>query len=106
VHCIVTGGGLAPHGDRWISSRQKYLFPVRVLSDLLYWFGVNVTVLGEGYRNRSMGKRGSCGRLVELGAAKAPYLAGGLKPGIARSPDSRATASEVVGRRDVVDRAV
>jgi hypothetical protein len=34
VHCIVTGGGLAPHGDRWISSRQKYLFPVRVLSDL------------------------------------------------------------------------
>jgi hypothetical protein len=22
------------HGDRWISSRQKYLFPVRVLSDL------------------------------------------------------------------------
>ena len=27
VHCIVTGGGLAPHGDRWISSHQKYLFP-------------------------------------------------------------------------------
>jgi len=34
VHCIVTGGGLAPQGDRWISSRQKYLFPVRVLSAL------------------------------------------------------------------------
>jgi hypothetical protein len=34
VHCIVTGGGLAPTSDRWISSRQKYLFPVRVLSKL------------------------------------------------------------------------
>jgi hypothetical protein len=30
---------------------------------------VNVTVLGEGYRSRSMEKGGSCGRLVELGAA-------------------------------------
>ena len=34
LHCVVTGGGLATEGDRWISSRQKYLFPVRVLSDL------------------------------------------------------------------------
>lgn len=34
VHCIVTGGGLAPDGGGWIRSRQKYLFPVRVLSDL------------------------------------------------------------------------
>jgi hypothetical protein len=73
---------------------------------VLYWFGVNVTVLGEVYRNRSMGKRGSCGRLVALGAAKATHLAGGLKPGIARRPDCRATTSEAVGRRDVADRAV
>jgi hypothetical protein len=34
VHCIVTGGGLASGGNRWIPSRRKYLFPVRVLSDL------------------------------------------------------------------------
>ena len=34
VHCIVTGGGLARGGDRWIASRRRYLFPVRVLSDL------------------------------------------------------------------------
>jgi hypothetical protein len=34
VHCIITGGGLATDGTRWISSRRKYLFPVRVLSDL------------------------------------------------------------------------
>jgi hypothetical protein len=34
LHCIVTGGGLAVGAERWVSSRQKYLFPVRVLSDL------------------------------------------------------------------------
>ena len=36
VHCIVTGGGLAPDGSRWVEPRYpgRYLFPVRVLSDL------------------------------------------------------------------------
>lgn len=36
VHCIVTGGGLALDGSRWVHSPQKsrYLFPVRVLSRL------------------------------------------------------------------------
>jgi len=34
LHCVVTGGGLACDGKRWISSRQKYLFPVRVLASL------------------------------------------------------------------------
>jgi len=72
----------------------------------LYWFGVNVTVLGESYRNRSMGKGGSCDRLVELGTAKATYLAGGLEPGIARRPDHGPTAGEAVGWGDVADRAV
>ena len=32
LHCIVTGGGLAPSRDRWISSRPGFLVPVRVLS--------------------------------------------------------------------------
>jgi len=32
VHCIVTGGGLATSGDRWIASRPGFLVPVRVLS--------------------------------------------------------------------------
>jgi hypothetical protein len=34
LHCVVTGGGLAPNGDRWISARPGYLLPVRVLSRL------------------------------------------------------------------------
>jgi len=36
VHCIVTGGGLAPDGSRWVRPRygDRFLFPVHVLSAL------------------------------------------------------------------------
>lgn len=34
LHCIVTGGGLAPDHQRWIRARAKHLLPVRVLSDV------------------------------------------------------------------------
>jgi hypothetical protein len=34
VHCIVPGGGLSLHGQKWISSRPKYLLPAPVLSRL------------------------------------------------------------------------
>jgi hypothetical protein len=34
VHMIVPGGGLAPDGMRWISSRPAFLLPVRVLGTL------------------------------------------------------------------------
>jgi hypothetical protein len=34
VHMIVPGGGVAPGGDRWISSRPAFLLPVRVLGAL------------------------------------------------------------------------
>lgn len=35
VHCIVTGGGLSPDGERWIPGRRvDFLFPVRVLGAL------------------------------------------------------------------------
>jgi len=34
IHCIVTGGALAPDGDLWIRARAQYLLPVRVLSDV------------------------------------------------------------------------
>jgi hypothetical protein len=35
VHMIVPGGGIAPDGGRWISSRPAFLLPVRVLGKLL-----------------------------------------------------------------------
>ena len=31
VHCVVTGGGLADDGDRWIAGRERFFLPVRVL---------------------------------------------------------------------------
>src|SRR3954471_7643094 len=34
VHMIVPGGGIAPDGTRWISSRPVFLLPVRVLGQL------------------------------------------------------------------------
>src|SRR6202453_5087166 len=32
LHCLVPGGGIAPDGERWISCRQGFFLPVRVLS--------------------------------------------------------------------------
>src|SRR5262249_7066042 len=32
VHCVVTGGGPAPDGSRWVAGRADFLLPVRVLS--------------------------------------------------------------------------
>jgi hypothetical protein len=34
VHCIVPGGGLSPHGQRWIACKPSFFLPVRVLSRL------------------------------------------------------------------------
>jgi hypothetical protein len=34
AHCIVTGGGLAPEGGRWISVTRDFLFPVKVMGAL------------------------------------------------------------------------
>jgi hypothetical protein len=32
LHCLVTGGALAPDRSRWIAGRSSFLFPVRALS--------------------------------------------------------------------------
>ena len=32
IHCVVTGGGLSPSGDRWIFTKPGFLLSVRVLS--------------------------------------------------------------------------
>jgi len=34
VHCIVTGGGLAADGNRWVTAASEFLFPVHVLAAL------------------------------------------------------------------------
>jgi hypothetical protein len=32
VHCVVSGGGLAPDESRWVAGRDDFFLPVRVLS--------------------------------------------------------------------------
>jgi hypothetical protein len=34
VHCIVTGGGLSPEGDRWVPSSKNFFIHVEALSKL------------------------------------------------------------------------
>ena len=34
IHCIVTGGGLSPEGDRWVPSRKNFFIHVEALSKL------------------------------------------------------------------------
>ena len=34
LHCVVPGGGISPHGERWIPCRPDFFLPVRVLSRL------------------------------------------------------------------------
>ena len=34
VHCIVSGGGLSRDGERWVSTRPNFLFPVLVLGEI------------------------------------------------------------------------
>lgn len=43
VHAVVTGGGLAPDGERWVAGEPDYLFPVGVLSAL--WRGKMLDLL-------------------------------------------------------------
>ena len=35
LHCVVTGGGLALDGSRWVACREAFLFPVHVMGALL-----------------------------------------------------------------------
>lgn len=34
LHCVVTGGGLAPDGSRWIAGSKRYFLPVKVMGRL------------------------------------------------------------------------
>ena len=63
LHCVVPGGGLAPDGDRWISSRPGYLLPVKVLSRLFR--GKFIAGLQQLYDAGELTFRGSTEQLGE-----------------------------------------
>jgi hypothetical protein len=59
VHCVVTGGGLNPDGDRWISANRRYLFPVKVLSKLFR--GKLIAAIDAAWKNKEL----TCRELAE-----------------------------------------
>ena len=52
VHCVVPGGGLSPDGSRWISCRDNFFLPVRVLSRVFR--GKFIDALREAYRSNKL----------------------------------------------------
>ena len=61
VHCIVTGGGLAPDRQRRIPSRRRHLFPVRVLARLFR--GKFLAALTRAHARDQLDLRGACASL-------------------------------------------
>ena len=61
VHCIVTGGGLTLDRANWKAARQRYLFPLKVLSRLFR--GRFLAALTEAYRNNELQLGGSTQKL-------------------------------------------
>lgn len=66
VHCIVTGGGLAPTQDRWVAARKKYLFPVQVIGQLFR--GKFLDGLRKAYQSGQLVLGGSCAKLADPAA--------------------------------------
>jgi hypothetical protein len=64
VHCVVTGGALAPEGDRWIpTKRRDFLLPVRALSRVFR--GKYLTALQGAYAQGHLQCAGSTAPLVD-----------------------------------------
>lgn len=68
IHCIVSGGGLSYDGHRWISSRQRFFLPVKVLSRLFR--GKFLNYLKKGYDSEELKFHGNIYHLQELEAFK------------------------------------
>ena len=66
VHMIVPGGGIAPDGSRWISSRPAFLLPVRVLGRLF-----RRLFLGRLFALHEAGRLGFFGTLAHLNDRRA-----------------------------------
>lgn len=62
LHCVVPGGGLSADGNSWISFREGFFIPVRVLSHLFR--GKFLSYLREAYR---AGKLKFVGEIRSLG---------------------------------------
>jgi Putative transposase len=62
LHCVVTGGGLARDGSRWLATRPNYLLPVKALAKLFQ--GKFLAGLKELYWAERLDLRGSVAALT------------------------------------------
>ncbi|MGH7644142.1 MAG: IS91 family transposase, partial [Gemmatimonadales bacterium] len=72
LHCVVTGGALAPDGTRWISAPPGFLFPVRALAAVFR--GKFLDALRRAFAKGALVFAGSVAPLAEP-AAFAAWLA-------------------------------
>jgi len=71
LHCLIPGGGLSPDGKRWISSREDFFLPVKVVSALFR--GKFLDGLKKAYEAGELTFAGQIEGLKEASAFKA-YL--------------------------------
>jgi len=63
LHCVVTGGGLSSDGSRWITGRQRYLLPFKVLGKLFR--GKFLALLERAYKDGQLKLAGSTAALAD-----------------------------------------
>jgi hypothetical protein len=63
LHCVVTGGGLAPDGSRWLATRPDYFLPVKVLGRLFR--GKFLAALKSAYQSGQLHLEGSVASLAD-----------------------------------------
>lgn len=63
LHCVVTGGGLSPDGERWVPTRKGYFLPVQALSRLFR--GKFLAQLKRLHQTGQLSLTGSVAHLVQ-----------------------------------------
>lgn len=63
VHCVVTGGGLALDGSRWVATPPNFLFPVAVMRKL--YRGIVRRLLKAAYEGGRLDVTGACAPLAD-----------------------------------------
>jgi hypothetical protein len=63
LHCVVTGGGLAPDGSRWLATRPNYFLPVKVLGRLFR--GKFLAALKSAYQSGQLHLAGTIAGLAD-----------------------------------------
>ena len=63
IHCIVTGGGLSHNGDQWVSCKNKFFIPVKVLSTVFR--GKFLDYLKKEYKKKGLTFSGAVAHRAE-----------------------------------------